>query len=419
LMDKLKRDKSKQEALRYLEEFEGRFWCETGERIREILRKFESQVKAEGGMRIGSDNLGVSLSGGDVHGEVLAERKELTARYQRIVNETQMARLNKMVKVLDEDILDSPQHFTYITIDDLDRDWADEKVTNDLIRCLFRAVVDLKRVENLKVLVALRTNIFEALDFGRTGGQEEKFRALIQRVHWSSLELGELLNSRALAASRRHDLLDVNSLSDLLPHSNPTRGNPLTYILHRTLLRPRDAIAFLNECFSLANGRDRLTWNHIQKAEFTYSTNRLLALRDEWKPTFPGIDHLLRVFAGCRPTMDWDSMRARLDECALLPAEPDFPGTVWLTRVTEGIWSGTGIDEEIEAYLPLIRLLHNIGFIGAVVSREDSTFERRAVDEPAIYSYDDPHFPDHVSNLSEVTGYVVHPAFRPALRING
>ena len=103
-------------------------------------------------------------------------REEWVGKVQRLVNETQLPRLNQMIKVLDEDILDSPQNFTYVLIDDLDRDWVDDTVANDLIRCLFRAVVDLKRVRNLKVLVALRTNIFEALDFGhKTGGQKRSF----------------------------------------------------------------------------------------------------------------------------------------------------------------------------------------------------------------------------------------------------
>lgn len=87
--------------------------------------------------------------------------------------------------VLDDDILDSPQHYTYVVIDDLDRDWVDEKVKNDLIRCLFRTVAELVRVDNLKILVALRTNILESLDFGQAGGQEEKFRDLSLRVRWT------------------------------------------------------------------------------------------------------------------------------------------------------------------------------------------------------------------------------------------
>jgi len=102
---------------------------------------------------------------------------ELKQRYQRIINEVQLARLNKMMDVLDEDILSSTQDFTYIVIDDLDKDWVDAKLTNELIMALFKTVHDLKRVRNLKVLVALRTNIFQHLDFGAaSGGPDSNLR---------------------------------------------------------------------------------------------------------------------------------------------------------------------------------------------------------------------------------------------------
>ena len=49
LRDRIMRDRSKQAALDYFEEFEGRFWCETDERVREITRKFEEQVQEQAG----------------------------------------------------------------------------------------------------------------------------------------------------------------------------------------------------------------------------------------------------------------------------------------------------------------------------------------------------------------------------------
>ena len=149
LMDKLRRDKSKQEALKYLEEFEGKFWRETDERVKEI-EKFENQVAKELGGKVPFPFGQASARATGAKAESSEARTELVNRFQRIVNQTQLPRLNKMVGVLNEDILDSDQHFTYIIIDDLDRDWADERVTNDLIRCLFRAVMDMKRVQNLK-----------------------------------------------------------------------------------------------------------------------------------------------------------------------------------------------------------------------------------------------------------------------------
>ncbi len=54
--------------------------------------------------------------------------------------------------------------------------WVDERVASSLIRCLFRAVQNLTRVRNLKVLVALPTNIFPELEFSERVGQEEKLK---------------------------------------------------------------------------------------------------------------------------------------------------------------------------------------------------------------------------------------------------
>ena len=419
LMDKLKRDKSKQEALSYLQEFEGRFWCETNERVREIIHKFETQVKAEAGGSLKAVGLGdVRIGSGDSQVQSLTDRSELVNKFQRLVNDTQLPRMNRMVRVLDEDILDSSQQYTYLLIDDLDRDWADEKVTNDLIRCLFRAVVDLKRVDNLKILVALRTNIFEALDFGRTGGQEEKFRDLIHRVHWTEPELKGLLNSRVSVAATRNGMESVGAVSDLLPRANSTMGDPLRYILSRTLMRPRDAIAFLNECFALANGREKLSWVGIKTAEKTYSTNRLLALRDEWKPTFPGIDRVFAVFNQAPIFINWPELVKRLDDCALLIVDRDFPGTHWMTEYTEPIWAGSESDDRVTTYHPLIRLLHNIGFIGCIRATSDSSeLNGSDIDEPAVFNQDDPSFPDYTGNLRQVERFIVHAAFRPALDI--
>lgn len=408
IMDKIKRNRSKQAALAYLEQFEGKFWCETDQRVKEISRTFESQVNAEAGGKISVGIGELSVGGGGNQAASSTERTELVNRFQRIVNDTQLPRLNQMMNVLDEDILDSPQNFTYILIDDLDRDWADEQIANMLIRCLFQVVVSLQRVRNLKILVALRTNIFEALDFGRTGGQEEKFRDLTLRVHWTKGDLIELLDQRVVVAAQHHSVPDVSQFTDLLPGVNKTRGSALDFILDRTLMRPRDAIAFVNQCLNLATGKDRLTWKEIHAAETAYSNDRLLALRDEWKPTFPGIDRVLHTFRGCPAFVDPVELTIILDDCILLAAGRDFEGTNWMTRLGAPVWEGYGLHDWAEMYQPLIRMLYNIGFLGCVRRRN----------EPSVYSHDEPDYPDRVSNIRDAAGFVIHPAFRPALDIS-
>jgi hypothetical protein len=408
LAEKLKRDPSKKQALDYLDDFEGKFWCETDQRVKDIITRFEQQVDKEAEASFGVAHVvGLKLKGGatastGVSTEVRSAQAE---KFQRIVNETQLARLNKMMDVLDEDILDSSQNYTYVVIDDLDRDWVDEKVANDLIRCLFRAVLDLKRVQNLKVLVALRTNIFEQLNFGgRTGGQEEKFRSLSLRMRWTRTELAGLLGERARAAGEQYSLENITSIRDLIPRANTTRGDPLDYILDRTLMRPRDAIAYLNECFVLASGKPGLTWDTITSAERPYSHKRLLALRDEWKLTYPDIDKVFLKFTKSTVPMSREELTSRLDDAILLLADHNFRGVVWMTELSEPLWDGSD-REWAELYHPLIRLLFDLGFLGC----------RDAKSKSVTYFYDDPDFAERISNLENSLEFYVHPAFRAAI----
>lgn len=407
LMQRITRDPSKRQALEYLNEFEDKFWQETDERVKDIITKFEKQVDSEAKATFGIPHVG-SLAGGGANLSAYSTeiRTAQAERFQRIVNATQLARLNKMMEVLNDDILDSVQNYTYIVIDDLDRDWVDERIANDLIRCLFRAVLDLKRVRNLKILVALRTNIFEELSFGgRTGGQEEKFRALTLRMRWTKGQLQQLLDERTRAAAELHNIPNVTSLADLIPNTNNVRGNAFNYIIDRTLLRPRDAIAYLNECFVLAAGKTRLTWEIISAAERPYSYKRLLALRDEWKPTYPDIDKVFDKFRQAPILMSRDEFALRIDEAMLLVTEFSFSGTVWMTNLSEPFWNGTS-DEWAELYHPISRLLFNLGFIGCSATRDG---------RQVTYFYDDPDFLERVSNLENTQSFSIHPAFRAAL----
>jgi len=407
LRNKLQNDRTKQTALDYLNEFEGRFWCETDERVREITDKFAERVSAEAGANVGAGGAGVK--GGVSSGVELSQeaRFEQVARFQRVVNETQLARLNKMIDVLDDDILDSSHLFTYVIIDDLDKEWVDERIANDLIRCLFSTVYSLQHVRNLKIVVALRTNIFQELDFGRRGGgQEEKFRALVLDMKWTKRSLIDVLDERARVASR-HDGVSINAFSEFLPNSNTTMGKPIDYILERTLLRPRDALAFANECFKVGAGKGRLAWVDIKTAERAYSTGRVLALRDEWKGTYPGIGEVLERFRRAPARMSREDMQSRLDDVILLLSDDEFAGVVWLTDVSSQMWTPNPSAEWEDLYQPLLRILYRIGLVGA------SPPGRAA---PVFFS-DDPLFVEQKTNLRGATYYYVHRTYHRGLEV--
>jgi hypothetical protein len=408
LRQSFSRDSSKEAALEYLDEFGQSFWADTHERVREITTNFEESVKKVATMGIdlpvvAKGQLGIE----GLQAATTAVRSEYAARYQRLVNETQLPRLNKMIAALDDEILASDQNFTYVVVDDLDRDWVDEKIANDLIRCLFRAVLDLQRVRNLKIVVALRTNIFDHLNFGgRTGGQEEKFRSLVFRINWSRADLVEMADQRARIAAEDAGLPEIQSIADVLPEAGRARGNPIDYILQRTLMRPRDLISFLNECLADAGAKTRLSWGDITAAEGRYSRNRLLGLRDEWKTNYPGIDNAFDVFRGAPLEMSQDELTPYLDKVALLMADPEFEGVVWVTEIADPIWSGAVAPEAwADSYQPLVKFLYDIGFLGIGDGRS------------MAFSHDKAGLADAAANLRPSSRYAVHPAFQPTLGV--
>lgn len=406
IRQKISRDPAKRAALEYLDEFEGRFWCEADQRVKDITDKFERQISAGG--KAGAAVPGVEAGAFTRSTATLSneERSEQVERFQRIVNETQLARLNKMLAVLNDEILDRPQYYTYVIIDDLDRDWVDERLANDLIRCLFRTVLDLQRVENLKVLVALRTNIFQQIEFTkRSAGQEEKFRALVHRMHWSRSDLTHMLNERVRVSGERHDI-NVSGIKDILPPRNRTRGDALEYILERTLLRPRDLLSFVNECLRQSSGKSRMTWETISAAEHTYSENRLLALRDEWKVTYPDVQKVFDVFRKAHDGMPRQEFQQLLDDIALLAADPSFEGTRWLTDLSEPLWSGSN-EDWVETYQRLAEFVYSMGFVGVAPDQSRAP----------TFAEEDPSFVSRRSNLGTAARFFVHRTFHEALGV--
>ena len=407
LRERIRRDPAKKAALEYLDEFGSKFWCETDERVREITETFEEKIDAEAKARFGLPHVGLTAGTDSGSAAKIESRSEQADRFQRVVNQTQLARLNKMLSVLDEDILDTPQHSTYVIIDDLDREWVDERLANDLIRCLFTTVLHLQRVRHLKVLVALRTNIFRELDFGVRGGQEEKFRSLVLQMKWSKGDLEQLLDERVRYLSdQSNGNLELESISDLLPGVNKTRGNPLDYILERTLMRPRDAISFINECLTRHSGKDHLTWDEITSAEAAYSGQRLLALRDEWKPTYTDIQMVFEVFRKASLPMTRQQFSNYLDEAMLLLSDDSgFRGHRWMEALSAAMWASNGEKSWTDLYQPLAKMLYEIGFIGIA----------RPPKGKIIYFYDDATLADNPTILEHARNFNIHPAYHMAL----
>jgi hypothetical protein len=64
-------------------------------------------------------------------------------------------------------------------------------------------------------------------------------------------------------------------------------------------MRPRDVIAFVNECLRAPQGRYEVSGTIIKQTEIEFSRIRREALEQEWQSAFPSIKRLLD-FLGSR-----------------------------------------------------------------------------------------------------------------------
>ena len=74
-------------------------------------------------------------------------------------------------------------------------------------------------------------------------------------------------------------------------------------MIDRTLMRPRDMIAFVNECLNEAQGNYVVTATTIKRAEIQFSTKRRDSLEQEWQSAYPSIKRLMDLLAGKKQSL--------------------------------------------------------------------------------------------------------------------
>lgn len=148
-----------------------------------------------------------------------------------------------------------------------------------------------REIRNVKIIIALREDLLaEVIDFTRRAGfQEEKYQDYYLRLTWSKEGLSNLIEKRLSTLFRRQYTNANVVFSDIFPSAKKKQKVALTYILERTLLRPRDVIAFVNECLHVASERQRVSWKALKAAEASYSKQRVNSLVEEWLSYYPSI----------------------------------------------------------------------------------------------------------------------------------
>lgn len=288
--------KQHEAALAYLREWGESFWKDTEYRIKEVTTRLETELR--GSVEAKVPNIG-SLNAGTAQKLGEEQRAEVVARAQEVVNKVQIQKLSAIMGLIEEVLLTDHQKKYYIVIDKLDEDWVEENLRYRLIRALIETSVEFSRMPNVKVVVAIRSDLLDRVyrNTRDSGFQEEKYRTCSLDLSWTRNDLIQVLDTRIGALVKDQYTNSPVTHKDVLPAKIGKQAS-IDYILDRTLMRPRDVIQFFNVCIAGADGSASISVSGVREAEGRYSRERLKALFDEWYGIYPNLQYTFQVLKG-------------------------------------------------------------------------------------------------------------------------
>jgi hypothetical protein len=290
-----KKDKIKEMAVDYLENWGNKFWETTDQRMVELTQKVENKLSSAIKGKFPNVSFGVDAA----KNLTKEEKYEVKQLGQKAVSEVQVRELENIISILSSDIFNDPQQQYIITIDMLDEEWVDNKIRYSLIKSLIDTIRRFRKVENVKIVIALRQDLLNKVIYsGRElGFQEEKYESLYMLLKWNKKQLLELIEKRINFLVKRRYTNATISLQDLFPVK--IDGRPfIDYITERTFLRPRDIILFINECINSSSEQSTITAHNVKLAEESYSYKRLQSLATEWYMVYPNFMDVVQIFYG-------------------------------------------------------------------------------------------------------------------------
>jgi len=401
LRDKFLKDGTRGRALGYLEKYSNKFWIDTDIIVKELTDSVSSIIEIEaGGMWKkfkANANAAKNFS--------RENKQQVKARLMEFIQKETLSELNHVLSLLKAD--NNNDEMRFILIDGIDEQWIDESLRYKLIRALIDVQKSLRKLADLKVVVALRADIFERVmqETTEPGQQRDKFTDLIINLKWSEKELKELIDKRITHAYRRKYTSNPVYFSDLFSH-NVGQVTAWKYIFSRCQNRPRDIISFVNYCLERAEGNSQVSASSIRSAEKEYSRVRIESLKQEWLSALPSLTLILDIFR---------SKPARLQVKDLLNSEEidllmlrlldiencQFDPIICYVHSHWNTWSPSDTQHLIKL---IVSEIYRVGFVALKFTKDD-TIQYSFKDAPTIY-------PDEINDESWIT---VHKAFHSAL----
>jgi hypothetical protein len=274
----------------------------------------------------------------------------------------------------------------WLLFDNIDKGWPVDDVRSEdilLIRSLLDAMRKLQRQFERKeitcrAVVFIRNDIFtHLLDYTPDRGKDNPVF-----LDWSDQEtLREMIRRRITASTGVEESFEALWARFFCTHVGTEES--FSYILHRTLMRPRDLIRFLRQSVNVAvnRGHDIVLEGDILEAERTASEDQLQEVSFELHDVTAKYGDLLYAFIGAPVTTSEDALVNRL----------------------------RGANVPTDQVEKVIRLLLWFGFLGVL--------DRNTDEERYAYEF---HYGVQklLADASRPITYVVHPTFRLALGVS-
>lgn len=396
------------DAIRFMEKYEDNFWNETYVRVQKFTEKLEEEFEAEAGVKLGSlfemnsnysDNISTELSYDVVH------------KVQKVINQVHAKELRLIFNLLNDVLSENRQKTYYITIDGLDENWVEDGLRYKLIKALIETCREYNlNVGPSKIIVSLRTDLINRVfDFTHHGGfQEEKYRDLFVEVRWDRVEIVNMLDKRVSHLfESKYTKQDV-ALRDILP--DRVNGiDSAQYIIDRTLLRPRDAISYVNTYISKLDPDVDYEEKLVKDAERPYSEQRLSAICDEWRSDYPHMRSFTKILSLLGEKFHYEDITKRIVARVVNPwFSQNTDSNPPSSSIADSIFKFT--DSDSGGYSMIIERIvvafYLVGLIGVKYPGEDQ-YQWSFIDGQ------DPRYIQPLDNLH----FAVHPAFHKALRI--
>ncbi|AFL90256.1 hypothetical protein Terro_4049 [Terriglobus roseus DSM 18391] len=270
----------------------------------------------------------------------------------------------------------------WILIDNLDKSWPVNGATKEdilIIRSLMEATRKLQRqlernnVE-CRAIVFIRNDVYEHL-LGETPDKGKDNTILLD---WTDEEVFKLLIHRRMMASTRLEQ-PFEEMWPMFFESYIKGEHSFSYILSRTMMRPRDLISFLRQCINVAvnRGNTKVLEADILQAEKQYSEDQLQGIFFELSDTKREFAELPYAFIGSPSLLDRNEIEAKV--------------------------TGFGVPQAIVE--EAVQILLWFGFLGMIGTDGEEKYAH-------MYQYGVQRM---LREATPGTRWVIHPAFRSVL----